>query len=121
MAGKDRDRRLARERYERNLARRRRKRERARRRRVMIAATVAVLVVLGGASALAATLGLPGTGGGRSMIGPVTYPPDATDDTAADATTRTFLIVYDQDHLSPVTVETASSKRVVRQEPRRDE
>lgn len=63
MAGKDRERRLARERYERNLANRARQRERARRRNAILGAVAGVVVVLGGTSALAATLGFPGGDG----------------------------------------------------------
>lgn len=59
MPGKDRERRLARERYERNLERRAEHRQRARKRNAVLGAVMGVVVVVGGASALAATLGFP--------------------------------------------------------------
>lgn len=63
MTGRDRKRRLARERYERNLARRVHTR---RRKRYMVIGAVLTVVIVGGASALAATLGLPNSASGSS-------------------------------------------------------
>lgn len=63
MAGKDRERRLARERYERNLAKRERTRERVRKRKVVIGVAAAIVIVVGGGSTAAATLGFPNSGG----------------------------------------------------------
>lgn len=66
MTGRERKRRLARERYERNLARRIRTR---RRKRYVVIGAVVMAALVGGTSALALTLGLPSAAGSRSAGG----------------------------------------------------
>lgn len=87
MTGKDRERRLARERYERNLTNRAHIRERARRRNAILGATLGVLAVIGGSSALAVTLG-DGSNPGEATAPPTSSRTAAPSTPPANSTTQ---------------------------------
>jgi len=82
VAGKDRERRLARERYERQQARRAEARHRARRRNAVVSAALAVVLVVGGVTYLASALG----GGGQDATTQAASTPSAGASASPSAT-----------------------------------